>query len=724
MWTIHPIFGFWQFGSAWMLLWALAAALPIVIHLWSRRQAREEPWAAMQFLLAAIRKNARRIQLEQWLLLALRTAILLLLALALADPKLSLLAGWDGSNFEGNTHRVLVLDGSYSMGYTRDGQSRFDAAREVARQLVAEGRQGDAYTLVRMSQPPQVVIGQPAFAAADVREEIDNLRLSHGTASLSATLTEVESILRDTQRAHPRLAHHQVVFLTDLQQQTWNDVMTAAGGQRLARVESMASLALIDVGEPGAENLAVMRVEANPALVTTESPVTISAQIQSHARQDSPGLAVEFMVDGQRIADSRVDVPAGGSATVSASHRFASAGDHVVEVHVADDSLPVDNYRWLSVSVREAIQVLAVGSRPSDTRHIALALNPRPQDGGAVAVKEVSDSVLAEMDLDPFDCILLSNIGRFSRDEAGLLHHYVTAGGGLIFFLGDQVQVESYNEQLADTDDRQRILPAHLSQLAKNSSYRFNPLNYEHAIISSFRGHESSGLLSTPVWRYIRLQPFPGAKTVLAFDSGDTALVEEKIGRGRSVLFASAGSSESLDRSTDPPMPWTAFSSWPSFPPLLHEIVRWSLSGRDEGRNVEVGAELINLVPSALPDEQALVTLPDGGVERLPLTWEGREARWTMPETDTSGIYTATVGDRPARRFAVNLNAGEGDLSRLDPELLPSQFSRDVRSHEDPVSVLSPGAGAGSYFRTLLAILLMLVLVEPCLAWFFGRGRG
>src|SRR5688500_10197145 len=106
---------FWQFGSIWMLGWGLAAALPILIHLWSRRKFREESWAAMEFLLAAMRKNARRIQLEQWLLLAVRTAILVLLALALADPQLSLLSGWTGGSAGGQRHVVLVLDGSYSM---------------------------------------------------------------------------------------------------------------------------------------------------------------------------------------------------------------------------------------------------------------------------------------------------------------------------------------------------------------------------------------------------------------------------------------------------------------------------------------------------------------------------------------------------------------------------------------------------------------------------------
>src|SRR5437763_2931702 len=106
-----PTLAFWQFGSAGMLAWGAAAALPILIHLWSRRKYRQERWAAMAFLLAALRKNARRIQLEQWLLLAMRTSILLLLAVALADPQSSLLSSWAGQT-GGQSHVILVLDGS------------------------------------------------------------------------------------------------------------------------------------------------------------------------------------------------------------------------------------------------------------------------------------------------------------------------------------------------------------------------------------------------------------------------------------------------------------------------------------------------------------------------------------------------------------------------------------------------------------------------------------
>ena len=64
-----------------MLGWLAAAAAPIVIHLWNRRQHREMPWAAMEYLLAAVQRQSRRLLVEQWLLLAIRTLLVVLVVL-------------------------------------------------------------------------------------------------------------------------------------------------------------------------------------------------------------------------------------------------------------------------------------------------------------------------------------------------------------------------------------------------------------------------------------------------------------------------------------------------------------------------------------------------------------------------------------------------------------------------------------------------------------------
>src|SRR5258708_27169257 len=64
----------------------LLTGIPILIHILNRRHFKVVNWAAMEFLLRAMRKNRRRLKFEQWLLLATRCALLILLGLALARP--------------------------------------------------------------------------------------------------------------------------------------------------------------------------------------------------------------------------------------------------------------------------------------------------------------------------------------------------------------------------------------------------------------------------------------------------------------------------------------------------------------------------------------------------------------------------------------------------------------------------------------------------------------
>ena len=74
-------------AAPWTALLAAAGAvsIPIVIHLLNRNRFRVVTWAAMRFLLAAQRKNTRRMRLEQMILLGVRILILLLLVLAMAS---------------------------------------------------------------------------------------------------------------------------------------------------------------------------------------------------------------------------------------------------------------------------------------------------------------------------------------------------------------------------------------------------------------------------------------------------------------------------------------------------------------------------------------------------------------------------------------------------------------------------------------------------------------
>ena len=71
------------FVAPWFLFaGAGMVSVPIVIHLLNRRRFKTVYWAAMEFLLKALKKNRRRLRFEQLLLLATRCLVLLLLGMA------------------------------------------------------------------------------------------------------------------------------------------------------------------------------------------------------------------------------------------------------------------------------------------------------------------------------------------------------------------------------------------------------------------------------------------------------------------------------------------------------------------------------------------------------------------------------------------------------------------------------------------------------------------
>jgi hypothetical protein len=730
---ICPLFAFGPFGSGLMLLWAAAAAIPVLIHLWSKRRYRETTWAAMEFLLRAVKKNARRIHLEQLILLAMRVSILVLLALALAEPGCSTAPLIGGSLAGGGqSHTVLVLDGSYSMEYRRQDRTRFETAKKMAIEVVENSRQGDGFTLVLMADAPRVIIAEPAFDPQDVIEEINGLETLHGGANLPATLAEVEKILDTAGRDYPRLTQNKVCFFSDLQEATWEAAAGDDFRSRIGGLADRAALALIDLGEPGPENLAVTRLETLEPLATIAREMPFLAEVRNFGGQSIAGRRVEFLVDGQRVGEMKVDVESGGAATVAFSHPFETPGEHSVEVRLGDDPLLVDNHRWLSVPVRESIRVLCVRGKQGAAEHLAYALSPTQSASQSAAPRVkpevVVESLLLELDLSSYDAIFLSNVGRFGRDEANILYQYVAGGGGLVTFLGDQVQPESYNQTLGGGEDPAlRVLPAQLGEPVFDlAGFAIDPLEYQHPIVKPFEGQPRAGLLTTPVWKYIRLAPYDAqkAKIAAALGAGDPLIVEESVGRGRSILVATAAGNDSVHRGAEGTIPWTSLPLWPSFPPLVQEMLSLAVSGRSESRNVAVGDELTAPLPRGVSAQAVTITGPNNRRERISSSMQGDDRRWTYSGLDLSGLYHATYDSANVEQiFAANLDPRESELTRIDPDTLPGQFSKSLETIADKAPAVALARPRQELFRLFLGALVLLLFGEMFAAWWFGGRR-
>jgi hypothetical protein len=696
-----------------------------LIHLWHRRRYDEIAWAAIDHLLAAVRKNARRLRIEQWLLLAVRTAILLLFAVALADPVIRSLPTFTGVPANvGNVHTLLVLDGSYSMGYRQAETSRFESAVRLATEMVHQARQGDAFTLVCMTDEPFAAITSAAYEADSVVTELQSLRRTDGSGDLLATLSLVRDTLDQVRTLEPRLIRHRVCFITDLGKTTWGVVNEETVRSELQAIAAMAELECVDVGVGPRQNAAVVSLRSADPMVTLMHPTQLLVELANFGQQEISDREIAILVNGERIWDQRVRIPAGGRTSVTARHTFRVPGIYGIEARLGHDRLPVDDHRWLSLEVREAINVLCVEGQFGAARNIALALAPDRNAGSPIRSVVGSANALLEEDPYQYDAVFLSNIGRFTPAETDLLDEYVSRGGGLVIFLGDQVQLDNYNRLLGEQDDSPGLLGSRLITSMAVADYPIDPLDYEHPIVEIFRGNEQAGLLTTPIWKYVRLAPHPsrGTVTALALRNGDPLITTCRRGRGRVILVATAGAGDSLDRGTSPPTPWTAWPAWPSFPPLVHEMLAHVLSSEETARVVQVGEPIESHVPPTMTEPAMIIEAPDGDRHHVSVTADGVHQQWRFTGTQRSGLYhlRRASDDQLLDLFAVNLDTRESLLDPFDPARLPGQFARDrtqAENHETPREVGRPN----HYFRYLLAMVLGLLVAETCLAWFFGR---
>ena len=113
-------------------IWPMLAlgAIPLIIHLLTRRPPRPLEFAPIGLLRRALRRQERRMRLRRWLLLALRTAWVVCLLLAVLQPQW----GQPAAAVDGDRSSLAILiDSSGSMDTKgADGDRFYDRAVAIA----------------------------------------------------------------------------------------------------------------------------------------------------------------------------------------------------------------------------------------------------------------------------------------------------------------------------------------------------------------------------------------------------------------------------------------------------------------------------------------------------------------------------------------------------------------------------------------------------------------
>ena len=567
------------------LFGALAVAVPIVLHFLRRERLPRVPFSDLRLLRGARLDRTPRPRLRELLLLALRVAALLLLALAFARPFVP------ERTAPGGPATVVLVDTSFSVsapGQAAEARALAHAAVDAvpAERLVGVVAFDD---VARVAAVPARERG-PAHAAVDgLSPRPRGTRYREGLAAASALIGDRPG---------------RVVVVTDLQAGGWED--GDGGLSPHIEVETRRVAA-----PPG--NLAVVGLEREPS--QTAVRLWRWGGLEGDTR-------LTIAVDGVVLDDS-VQRVGPGASTIRRPVALPASG--VVTAAVSDPAgYPSDDRRYGWLGPADAAGVLLVTEDGARELYLERALAPGGAADGFNVTTVAASDLGRRPDLSAEAAVVVlagaRGLGRAGREGIAA---FVRGGGGLLAVGGSAAAAAARAGLLGDGGGAG---PGPASIRTHAEPVAVVPADPRHPVVRALG--DLAGRLGEARFGRTAVVDAPDGEAVLSFTDGAPALVDRRAGAGRVVVFASDLRNEGND------LPLR-----PVFVPFLHEVVSHLASRPRRPREFVVGA-----APPGAPGEPGPARLP-GPAGPVVLNVDIRESTFTAL---TDEVFLASV-DRLAR---------------------------------------------------------------------------
>ena len=341
---------------------------------------------------------------------------------------------------------------------------------------------------------------------------------------------------------------------------------------------------------------------------------------------------------------------------------------------------------------------------------------------------------LEALELAEYDAVILANVYRLGAGGLRRIESYVRGGGGLIVFLGDQVDVEYYRAHLYAGG--RGLLPRPVGDVVRPPAgaapFALGDWDVDHPVMRAFIGELASVLRAVQVSAFTdsalavegaaASEDGEGVAVFARFDDAahSPALLERRYGRGHCVLVTTSCDQE-----------WNDWAGSFSYVPMMLELVQYAARRSGAGLTAVVGAPLVCSMESGSSAHSARVETPDYPVEPAYVVEieTGDDGACLLPirATGKTGVYrielTGAGGEAAVRYAAVNADAAESNLAgagrvKLEDALVgvPFEYVRDLSVFEDEAS-----SGRHELWWPLLLAAIIVLMFEQVMAWWFGR---
>ena len=684
------------------ILFGLAAvAIPLIIHLLTRQKVKKIYFSSLLFLKELKAQKIRRIKIRQILLLIIRCLIVLLLLLAFARPTLK---GTLSSTIESkaNASVVIIFDNSMSMGREINGKTLFNYAKNKFKHFDELFKDGDQIYSIFVTPGSSDIYQNARYNFKIVDKFIQNATVTNKSTDIISAFIKAREILLNSGNLNK-----EIYLISDIQKSGFKNYNNFTES---IFEDTDIKIFVIPCDGEEISNLGIISAKFANQIIEKGKVLELDVVVKNLGAQKEKNKLVQLFINGKRSAQAAVNLQSNESQKITFKIVPEKTGLIAGSVLLEDDNLTLDNRFYFTFYVPGKLDVLLIGNNNVDTKYLKIALDVSPNiNSTATTINQINYGTFKN-----YDVIILSNIPEITNSIMNELSAFVKQGGGVITFLGSEVNINDYNANF----NNNFLLPNFMETIGavgdKRSFLSIGEIDFSHPVFKGMIDDDNNKQIESPEFYFaLRIDENKLANNIIKYNNSIPLLLERNIEKGKVLLFNTA-----LDDQ------WSNFYLKGIFVPLINRCIVYLAGISDKAdRNVLIDQEIVGTIKNNIEITDLNMIKPDGSKVKLKPEVRGGAYHIKFNDTDLNGIYSLESETEVFDRWAINIDPDESNIIKIDEEKLINLIGAEnitiINSESDMVKSILTNRYGMELWKLFLGAVLLLFLLEM----FIGREK-
>lgn len=689
-----------NFINPFLLLFAAAAGIPLLLHLLNRQRVKIVEFSTVKYLLSLQKTRMRKVRIRQILLLILRTLALMAIAFAFARPTIE--GGYLPSlGGKSTTTAILLLDVSGSSMSETNAGSFFERSIEEATQILDNFTEKERVEIIGFGSTILYDSGEPTSDYDRLKVFLKSMQPSFTAAVPPVAFARALEVLKNSH--DPNL---ELYLIGDLQGQAWRNFEF-----ELFQSERLDVKLFVTRVSPGAiDNVSAEQVRFPNQLITAGREFSAQCEVHNFKSETSADLLVSLDMNDKTMAQTDLTIAPAATGKITFRQNAPNSGFMYGSVSIDDDDLLSDNRFNFAMKIPSGSKVALVSDDDQEAFYVHKALSPSTAGDVTKQVDLIGTLQAGSANLFGYDAVIVSLKSQMPAALVSSLRSYLNSGGAVLFMMRPNIDIRDFSEKTASPIFQLQVTEAPPTPTPQAGKYLLNKFSFDHPLFSPYKQFAADKLPQAEFLGHFKTVEGASTRVLARFSDNMPAVLEGSVGKGKALLYTF-----SLDNR------FSDLVSRPFMVILLNRSIEYLVSEPiNQRESIVSGSEVTRELGTQKAQQFVLVT-PINDTTQLSPAFRTGAIVFNLGRLQNPGIYKIVGDGTPIDVFAVNFPAEESETVYGDPATVGKKVAGAkviVLDYDaNPRSLITSARFGTELWKLFLLMGFIFLMIEMAVAY-------